>query len=180
MRKVLYLLGELNDADAEWLIANGARQPVPAGAAIIEQGRPAAALYIVLDGALSATVAALGGQEVERLVCGAVVGEMSLVDGRPPSATVRARDDALVLAIPRQQLKAKLQEDSGFAARFYKAIAIFLSDRLRGKIEMLGGETQPRLDEHTFDADELDPAVMDSLYLAGQRFDRMLKRLVGG
>ena len=179
MRKVLYLLGELNDADAEWLIANGARQPVPSGASIIEQGQPAAALYIVLDGTLSATVAALGGQEVERLVCGAVVGEMSLVDGRPPSATVRAHDEALVLAIPRQQLKAKLQEDSGFAARFYKAIAIFLSDRLRGKIEMLGGETQPQLDENTFDADELDPAVMDSLYLAGQRFDRMLKRLVG-
>jgi hypothetical protein len=104
---------------------------------------------------------------------------MSLVDGRPPSATVRARDDALVLAIPCERLKAKLQEDSGFAARFYKAIAIFLSDRLRGKLEMLGGEPQPRLDEDAFDADELDPALMDSLYLAGQRFDRMLKRLVG-
>ena len=59
MRKVLYLLGELNDDDVEWLIANGTRQAVPAGAAIIEEGKTAGALYIVLDGTLSATVAAL-------------------------------------------------------------------------------------------------------------------------
>ena len=95
------------------------------------------------------------------------------------SATVRARENALVLAIPRDRIKAKLLEDSGFAARFYKAIAIFLSDRLRGKIAMLGPK-KPTLDEDMFEADELDPVTMDTVYLAGQRFDRMLKQLVGG
>ncbi len=178
MRKVLYLLGELNDDDVEWLIANGTRQAIPAGAAIIEEGKTAGALYIVLDGTLSATVAALGGQEVERLICGAVVGEMSFVDGRPPSATVRAREHAVVLVIPLPRLAVKLQQDVGFAARFYKAIAIFLSDRLRGKVQMLSGRQVPQLDEDVIDEDELDPVLLDTMYLAGTRFDRMLKRLV--
>ena len=179
MRKVLYLLGELNDADVEWLLANGTRQAVPAGAAIIEEGKPANALYIVLDGTLSATVAALHHQEVERLICGAVAGEMSFVDGRPPYATVRARGDALVLSIPRTRLEAKLEEDMGFEARFYKAIAIFLSDRLRGKVRMLSGKGTPQLDDDVVEEDELDPRVLDHVYLAGTRFDRMLKRLAG-
>ena len=180
MRKVLYLLGELNDADVEWLIANGTRQAVLPGAVLIEEGVPSAAFYIVLDGTLTATVAALNGQEVERLVCGAVVGEMSFVDGRPPSATVRAREHALVLRLTHAQISAKLQQDTGFAARFYKAIAIFLSDRLRGKMHMLSDDGRMQLDDDVVDADELDPVVLDHVYLAGTRFDRMLKQLIEG
>jgi CRP-like cAMP-binding protein len=179
MRKVLYLLGELNDADVEWLLANGTRQAVPPGTALIVEGRPAGALFIVLDGTLVATVAALGAAEVERLVCGAVAGEMSFVDGRPPSATVRAQDAAVVLAVAHTTLSAKLAADPAFAARFYKALALFLSDRLRGKVEMLAGE-QVQLDPDIVDADELDPVVLDHVYLAGTRFDRMLKRLMAG
>lgn len=178
MRKVLYLLGELNDTDVEWLIATGTRQAVLPGTAIIEEGKPSGALYIVLDGTLSATVAALRGQEVERLICGAVVGEMSFVDGRPPSATVRAHGHALVLRVAHTQLTTKLQQDPHFAARFYKAIAIFLSDRLRGKVQMLSEQHAPQLDDDVMEADELDPVLLDTMYLAGTRFDRMLRRLV--
>ncbi len=180
MHKVLYLLGELNDTDVEWLIASGVVQRVPVGAAIIEEGQPTKALYIVLAGELAASVRALGGKEIGRLVCGAVAGEMSFIDGRPPSATVRAREDAQILAIPRDLLAVKLRQDTGFAARFYRALAIFLSNRLRGNIEMLSGTKLPQLDEDLFEVDEVDSDVMDTLFLAGQRFDRMLKRLTGG
>ena len=177
MRKVLYLLGSLNDDDAEWLIANGTKQQLAPGTAIIEEGRHPDALYIVLDGSLGADVAALGGQEVERLLAGEIVGEMSFVDARPPSATVRAREPSVVLAIPRRLLTRKLEQDSGFAARFYRAVALFLSDRLRGKVEMLGKERAVALDEGEWAEDQLDPSVLDNVYLAGTRFERMLKRL---
>lgn len=178
MRKVLYLFNSLNDADVEWLSSHGELRRVAPGTAIIREGQPADTLFIVLDGALSATVAALGDQEVERLICGAVVGEMSFVDARPPSATVRGRDVALVFAIPHTLLAVRLRTDDGFAARFYKAIAVFLSDRLRGKLDMLGN-TVPSLAENVFEDDEIDPALLDGLFLAGQRFDRLLKHFVG-
>jgi CRP-like cAMP-binding protein len=106
-----------------------------------------------------------------------MVGEMSFIDARPPSATVTAAQDSAVLAIPRPQLVAKLDQDTAFAARFYRALATFLSDRLRGTVSRLGySEGQP-LQEDVEYADELDDNVLDNVHLAGARFERIVKRL---
>jgi CRP/FNR family transcriptional regulator, cyclic AMP receptor protein len=97
---VLHILGTLTDDDVEWLVAVGQRERVPAGASIIDEGSPASALFIVLEGMLSATVAGIDGQEVGRFGCGSIAGEMSFIDRLPPSATVRAVEDSRVLSIP--------------------------------------------------------------------------------
>ena len=99
MRKALYLLGQLSDADVEWMIAHGRRERVAAGTVLIREGQPVNAVYIVLDGVLEVTGSSVGGKVP--LGCGEVVGEMSFIDARPPSATVTVRDAAVVLAIPR-------------------------------------------------------------------------------
>jgi hypothetical protein len=52
MRKVLLLLGQLTDTDAEWLIRNGRKIFVPKGDTLIEAGRQPTALFLVLDGEL--------------------------------------------------------------------------------------------------------------------------------
>lgn len=179
MRGVLFVLSQLQDADAEWLAQIGTQQRVPPGAAIITEGQQAAALYVVLDGTLVAVVGAPREQEVGRLSRGTIAGEMSFVDGFPPSATVRAREESLVLAIPRERLEERLREDSAFAARFYKALAMLLAQRLRERNRRLTGEAL-RLDEGVVDEDEMDPDSLDTLYLAGQRFDRLVRRLAGG
>jgi bacteriocin-type transport-associated protein len=178
MRKVLYILGELSDDDVEWLIAKGETQRVAAGTTLIHEGRPVDALYIVLDGSVTVLTQALGGQEVAKLGVGEIVGEMSLVDARPPSATVQARERATLFVIPRDELVRRLAQDTGFAARFYRAIALFLSDRLRGTVSRMGYGRGQQLDAEVEYADELDPAVLDNVYLAGTRFDRMLRRLI--
>jgi CRP/FNR family transcriptional regulator, cyclic AMP receptor protein len=178
MRKVLFILGELSDDDIEWMIAKGFNQKVEAGRTLIREGQPVDALYIVLDGSVSVLAQALGGKEVARLGVGEMVGEMSLVDKRPPSATVKASEKGTLFVIPRQDLVEKLEWDQGFAARFYRAIAVFLSDRLRGTVSRLGYGQGQQLTEDVEYADELDPAVLDTVYLAGTRFDRMLKRLL--
>jgi hypothetical protein len=69
--------------------------------------------------------------------------------------------------------------DLEFAAHFYKAIAIFLSDRLRKTIKHLGYGEPMALDDDALQPDELDENVLDNIYLAGGRFDRMLKTLMG-
>src|SRR3954468_189 len=120
MRHVLYILGELDDDDVEWLLATGERRQVPVGTAIIDEGLTPSALFLILDGTLSVTTAAMGGREVGQLGCGTLAGEMSFVDALPPSATVQASEDALVLAIPRAALSARLRNDAAFAARFYR------------------------------------------------------------
>jgi bacteriocin-type transport-associated protein len=179
MRKVLYILSELADEDVDWLMRHGVRETHPADAVLIVEGRRIDVLYILLDGRLRVTLDALGGREVAVLQRGEILGELSFLDSRPPSATVTALDEVSVLSVRRDALAEKLQSDSGFAARFYRALGVFLASRLRS--------TQLRLGYGAADAsagvasaaaeDEIDPELLDGLALAGARFDWMLKRL---
>jgi bacteriocin-type transport-associated protein len=177
MKKALYLLGQLSDADVEWMGRPAWRRRVPAGTVLIREGQPVNAVYILLDGVAEVTGGGVGGKPI-RLGCGEVLGEMSFVDSRPPSATATAVEDMVVLAIPRPELTAKLERDSDFAARFYRSLAVFLSHRLRDTVRRLGyGKGQPLREDVEYE-DELDAATLGSVHLAGSRFDRVRQRLL--
>ncbi len=181
MRKVLFLFGQLNDDDVEWMLAAGAKRFLPAGATLIEQGIPVDAVFILLAGRLAVWLKGRQGEgrEIARLHTGEIVGEMSFVDARPPSATVRALEDSTVFAVSKTVLNAKLAADQGFAARFYRALAIYLSTTVRERHRALGyGSAQVEEEGEEDDADELDANVLDGVYLAGERFDRMVKRVM--
>jgi CRP-like cAMP-binding protein len=178
MRKVLFLLGQMSDEDIEWMLGVGRKEPISRGRILIEEGRDIDAVYMVLDGTFAVSVAAAGNREINRLSSGEVVGEMSFVDARPPSATVTAVEDSNVFAIPRADLANRLEQDMGFAARFYRALTLFLSDRLRSSVALLGYGDGGELGQIAME-EELNPNVLDSVHLAGSRFDGMLKRLMG-
>ena len=181
MRKVLYILGQLDDQDVDWLSEAGERRQVNAGDILIQERKPCDEILIILDGTLSVTIEKLG--EVAQLNAGEIVGEMSLVDSRPPSATVTAAESSTVLSISKNMIQEKLEIDIGFAARFYHALAIFLSSRMRGTVQKLGygsdDDSIDELDEDVEAEDELDLNVLDNIHLDGARFDRMLKKLMG-
>ena len=101
---------------------------------------------------------------------------MSLVDSRPPSASVVVLQDAVILALDKAVLQAKLDLDTGFSSRFYRAIAIFLSERMRSTVGRMGYGYPG--DEAPTDTDELDENVLDNVHLAGARFERLLKKLM--
>jgi CRP-like cAMP-binding protein len=177
MRKVLYILGQLTDREVEWLAANGTRRTVAQGEKVITTGKSLESIFFILTGEMSVTVDGIG--EIARLKSGEIIGEMSMIDASPPSATVTALVDSKVLAISKQTLNRKISSDLEFAAHFYKAIATFLSDRLRKTIKHLGYGESVALDEDALQPDELDENVLDNVFLAGGRFDRMLKKLMG-
>src|SRR5262249_37324155 len=158
----------------EWVLANSQNQRLAPGDVLIEQGKPIDALYILLDGVLVVATDAQPHEPIATLNPGEIVGEISFVDSRPPTATVKGSGNTVVLALPRPNLIEKLQQDTGFASRFYRALAVFLSHRLRETVSHLGyGKAQVAEDEIE---GELDESVLDNVYLAGTRFDRMLKR----
>lgn len=177
MRKVLFLLGQLNDEDVEWLITTGERRTVPPGTVLIEAGGQIDALYLLLHGTLEVSGKQFGDGAI-RLGCGEVVGEISLLDSRPTTATVTAADECIVLAIPRDELQRKLGEAGGFSARLYHALAVFLAHRLRNTYKLLGFGSDERLDEDVDYEDELSAEVLDTVHMAGSRFDRVLRRLL--
>ena len=178
MEKVLFVFGELNDEDCEWLVQAGRRESLAAGQVMIQEGEPVDVVYIVLDGSLSVCAAALQGREIARLGAGEIVGEMSFLDSRPPSATVAALAESCVFAIPRALLADRLGAYAGFAGRFYRALGLLLSDRLRGTVRRLGYGDPAELDEAENDDDELDANVLNSVSLAGDRFVRMKQRVM--
>lgn len=177
MRKALYILGQLNDSDAEWLARNGARQRLADGEIIVHEGQAVDALFITLGGRLSVTLR--DGQEIAKIGVGEVVGEIAFVDSSPPSATVTATGEAVVLALPKALLQQRLEADAGFAARFYRALAIFLADRLRATDRRLGYGSAGDLDSDEILEDELDASVLDTVSQAGERFTRLLRTLEG-
>jgi bacteriocin-type transport-associated protein len=181
MRKVLFLFGQLNDDDLEWMLKAGRKRSLQAGEVLIRQGVPVDEVYILLEGRLAVWLQPRRGpeREIARLQAGEIVGEMSFVDARPPSATVRAVEDATVFGISKAVLSARLTADQGFAARFYRALAIYLSTTVRERHRALGyGSEQDLQEMEEDDVDELDGHVLDGIYLAGERFDRMVKRLM--
>jgi CRP/FNR family transcriptional regulator, cyclic AMP receptor protein len=178
MKKVLYLLGQLDDRDVEWLLDHGVKQHLRPGEHLIDEGKRLDFLFVVLDGTLEVFVSTLGPHAVDRMSCGDVAGEMSFVDARPPSATVRAVDSVTVLAVSRTEITARLEQEPVFAARFYRSIAMFLSQRLRVRNRPPRSPQSPMRDEASEQADELDANVLDTMHLAGNRFDRVLQRLL--
>jgi len=173
VRKVLFILGQLSDSDVDWLASSGKRTKVLQGTELIKHGTRIEFVYIVLEGSMQ--VLTDRGVRLANVAAGDILGEMSLVDSRPTVASVLAEQDSWVLAVPKQLLADKLKQDIGFASRFYRALALFLADRMRNTIQRMGyGLTdEPGMDDT--DADELEFDVLDHVHLAGARFERMLK-----
>jgi CRP/FNR family cyclic AMP-dependent transcriptional regulator len=178
MRRALHVLGQLSDENIEWMITQGKREAVAAGQVLIEEGAATEFVYIVLDGTLGIYIDADGRElQVAERGVGDILGEMSFIEDSPASATVKAARDATLFTLAKPVLADKLETDRDFAARFYRGIAISLSYRLRESMtpDSAGGEDA----DSKIDGDEeLDPTVPDSVRRAGERFDRIVRRMM--
>ncbi len=93
---------------------------VEGGKVLAEEGSRGRELLIVVEG--EATVRR-GGRELARLSAGDVIGEMSLIDGQPRSATVKADSDMTLLVIDSRAFKPLLEEVPGMAVGILTAMA---------------------------------------------------------
>jgi CRP-like cAMP-binding protein len=174
MRKVLHLMATQTDDYDDWLSPHRRVRYAPRDATIIQQGRPFEALMVLLEGQLSVRLGERADQAIATLFPGEVLGDISFIDERPPSASVVVVHDSHVLAIDRDVLSAKLDRDSPFAARFYRGLALFLASRLRTTTAHLGyGRSSSAVEE----AETVEAGELEGISLAARRFDQMLRRL---
>ena len=178
MDKVLYILGQLTDQDVDWMLAVGNSKRLSAGTILIQEGEPSDAVYIVVEGTVSVSSTASEGREITRLGRGELLGEISFIDAHLPMATARAIDDITVFALARDQLAAKLARDTGFAARFYRAMAVFLSDRMRksSRAAVLVGARASG--ENAAVAPRDSNGVAENTVLAVSRLERLMNHMV--
>src|SRR6266851_2937840 len=162
VRKVLFIFSVLTDADVEWIAAAGERAHVDAGAVLIPVGTHVDSLYFVLEGRLAIRTKA--GDSIAHLESGEIIGEMSLVDPAPTTVSVEVAADATLLRIPDSVVREKLASDFAFAARFYRALCVFLADRMRNATQRMG---YGKATEDAHDKDELNEDLLDNVHLAG-------------
>ncbi|MEM9906580.1 MAG: cyclic nucleotide-binding domain-containing protein [Cyanobacteria bacterium P01_D01_bin.44] len=168
MKRVHYILGTLDDDDIDWIVTISQRRKMKPSEVLIEAGRPSDAIYLILEGEFAVFAEHAIQHPVAHLGSGEVAGEMSFIDGYAPSATVQAVEPGLVLAIPKDQLAAKLKQDIIFAARFYEAMSVLLSMRLRGTLKQMPSSG---------DAMEHNPEMANKWELGLVRYDWLLRRL---
>ncbi len=83
------------------------------GHVVAAEGKGSLAMHVVLSG--TAAVSKHGDRVVRRLGPGDYFGEISLLDGKPRSATVSAEGRLTTLAIPQHAVKGIIEHDPEFA-----------------------------------------------------------------
>ena len=180
MKKVLYILGLLEDEDIDWMVSAGTREQYNQGDVLVREGERTGFLFVLVDGTIDVTVR---GSHIAEIGVGEVVGEMSLLDSRPASATISAGENLMVLKISFADLEARLQSNFRFQGRFYKALGVFLTERMRSiNLKIAYGTNAPMIDEDEDEEldDEIHDDVMEKLSLAGARFKVILDKLKNG
>jgi len=125
-----------NDFDGKELVTLAGYLRVerrPAGQPVCREGERDGTLFILVEGTAS-VVKDDGSGKLKALATlgpGHTLGEMSLVDGSPRSATVVASGDLLLLALSRPDLDRLCEDRPRLAVKVLRKLAVFLSQRLR-------------------------------------------------
>ncbi len=80
-------------------------------------------IHFLLEGELKICLDRNGSNEIAQVLPGDCVGEISIIDDRPPSAYVKATTDSMVISIDRSVLVEMYQKQTELAANLLKLIA---------------------------------------------------------
>lgn len=128
----IVLFKELTDSHVRKFAELTGEKQYESGEIILEQGVSGDALYVVKEGqVIVSRIEESNEIAIVTLEAGEQFGEMSLIEGAPTSARVKADGKITLLMIPREKFLALLNEEDAIAARVYKALAYSLSRRLR-------------------------------------------------
>jgi CRP/FNR family transcriptional regulator, cyclic AMP receptor protein len=99
----------------------------PAGRVLMREGQSGAEAMIMVTGHADVE---RGGQRINEVGPGAVVGEMALLTGQPRTATVTLRTDAAVLVLARREFQALMNEMPSVRAQVMESLAMRLISAL--------------------------------------------------
>lgn len=114
-----HLFEVLSDAELEFLAERARLQVFAPGEMTVRQGEAGASLYFVLQGEMAVEV---DGHEVAQLSKGRMFGEMSLLTGALRSATVRARSEARLAELLKEDLAHLLAQNERLLEKLSQAL----------------------------------------------------------
>lgn len=109
------------------------------GDAIVRQGDPSDAVYMIGSGSVTVELPAANGPatRISALGPGAIFGEMGLIDGAPRSADVVADGPAICWSLPVGAMRAHLQDHPKVMNVILTNLVTDLADRLRQSNRMI-------------------------------------------
>ena len=125
----LPLFADIPFATLEPLLLRCEYWQLPPGAVLLSPGEANHHLYLLLSGELIVHLESLASDKGFRIEAGEFAGEVSIIDGMPPTAHVSAARDCLVIAIPEVLLWADLLRVPGAARNLLRQIATRLRSR---------------------------------------------------
>ena len=110
------LLAGLDDDVLDRLAARVTRRRWAAGQLVVAQGMPGGSLVVVLDGAVTVYRSTPGGERaaLTHLRAPTALGEVTLLDGAPRTASVEAVEDCTGLELAREDLLELLHTQPAF------------------------------------------------------------------
>ncbi len=134
------LFNDLLPLEKQYLADLAVHRQLGAGDILFEEGDVGDAMYVVVSGELGVEVGENGvNHEIATLVAPDFVGEMALIDKRPRAARVRAKSDAVLLAISHANIYSFARvHRSGFTWLVVN-IAKNLASRLRAMNDAASG-----------------------------------------
>jgi CRP/FNR family cyclic AMP-dependent transcriptional regulator len=122
--KAVPLFNDVSDKDLLRILDIAKEVSHPDDSTVVEEDSSAVGFHLILKGTADILV---GGKHVGTFGPGDYFGEMSLVDGRPRSASVIAHDGLSTLVIPSWNFDGLMRQHPDMM----RAMLIVLSDRVR-------------------------------------------------
>ena len=119
----------------EWLEKEGQTRTASKGSQLIEEGENAKSLFFLLDGEVCATSTNQNNIDIQlnTLLPGAMMGEMSWLEERPAVASIDAGPGSRLLQIPREALESINQSEAFICHLLYRLIAEKLALQVQGQ-----------------------------------------------
>jgi len=131
----LPLLAELEPEHLAVILELARTVTLPGGALVFAEGEPGDALYLILEGRVTA-LREIDAEKGRKMVIstfgpGAFFGEMALLDGDPRSTSVVAATDLRLLRLERDSFRRLLEENGTVGHRLLLALVREMSLRMR-------------------------------------------------
>ena len=129
----LTIFKDLDKNELEIVHKHVFEQSVKEGSVLFVEGMPGELLYIIMSGCVKIIKETKDNEKIVLATIGAndIVGEMSLIDSEPRSATGRTSEDSVLLVIKKQSFNEILQSDPRIAAKVLMGLLKVISGRLR-------------------------------------------------
>ena len=132
-----YLFRGLDEPHIDAILALAKTKMFMGGDTIVRQFGHDSDLMIVLKG--TAVIKTFSGEPIAEVGPGGVIGEVSLIDDEPRSATVSSKGESKVAVIPSDALRNMMHHDVHMRCVMLDALSKVLCQRLRSANVQLDG-----------------------------------------